>query len=101
MQQQHRQRGSIGGVNPREHAPADPNFAAAAMSQADQWAAIQARQAASADAAARGARGAAPASQTPSPATSGLLSQSLGVGVGHARAGGGGGAEGAPSANGA
>ncbi len=100
MQQQHRQRGSIGGVNPREPAPADPNFAAAAMSQADQWAAIQARQAASADAAARGAAAPPPQPQTPSPATSGLLSQSLGVGVGHARAGGGAGAGGAPSANG-
>ena len=72
------------GRNPREHAPADPNFAAAAMSQADQWAAIQARQAASADAAARGAAAPPPQPQTPSPAT-GLLSQSLGVGVGHAR----------------
>ena len=85
MQQQHQQRGSIGGVNPREPAPADPNFAAAAMSQADQWAAIQARQAASADAAARGAAAPPPQPQTPSPATSGLLSQTLGVGVGHAR----------------
>ena len=59
---------------------ADPNFAAVAMSQADQWAAIQAQQAASADAS--GGAAAPPQPQTPSPVTSGLLSQSLGVGAG-------------------
>ena len=68
--------------------PADPNFAAVAMNQADQWAAVQAQQAqqaASADASVGGAAAPPPQPQTPSPATSGLLSQTLGVGVGHAR----------------
>jgi hypothetical protein len=89
---------------------ADPNFAAVAMSQADQWSAIQAQQAASADAA--GGAAAPPQPQTPIPVTSGLLSQSLGVGAGAAPngaevfprdffGGGGGGASGsAPSATG-
>ena len=54
------------------------------MSQADQWATIQARQAASLDAAARRG-GAAPQPQTP-PGDFWPISQSLGVGVGHARA---------------
>ena len=83
QQQQHQQQHGPGAT------PADPNFSTVTMNQADQWAAIQAQQAqqaASVDATSGGAAAPPPQPQTPSPITSGLLSQTFSVGAGHARA---------------